>query len=186
MSQSVAILNASRKLMDRALEHMTTEDLAWRAAPRAKSIGHMLLHIAAFRYLAALALDPSHAERYAALWNSLKGGFAVDAGFPEAEPLTLAQYRSLLEQVDELAQSVVGKAGDHTLVTDKGIDHAVSRLASLDKGTDGSLYDKLARVMRNSRAVHSANAAEIGTMLISHEAYHRGQIFFQKFLKSQS
>ena len=182
-SQFSTLLKPSRKVLIDALAKLADGDLDRKANKGAKTIGESLLHIAAFEFVSATAKSITKGGKVkSTLWEKVAPGFAREAGFMPPTGLTLGAYASILKAVRAYSATVftkwpnVAKAPltDHEIeITGSALKQSASKM-----GFAGS-YDDLIREMKGSKMVHGGNAS-VSAMLLSHESYHRGQIFFHR------
>jgi hypothetical protein len=188
----VAELEHGRAVLLRVTRSLGVEQLDYLLFPDSKSIGEMMLHVAAFEFLMVSGANFQNGEKPDHnLWLSLKPGFAREAGFDPPSGYALSHYADLLGRVREITNRYFGVSTERRMVArdDFPIRPLAVALGAGDPGGDAGAYDRLAAGVGTSIVDDGPKATDGRTDLVAllqlHESYHRGQITFQKYVYSR-
>jgi hypothetical protein len=191
--QGLRNIEHCRSVLLRTIAEMPREQLNFQLYADSKTIGEILLHVAAFEYLmiccaqvaAAQAIDPEP-------WEQLMPGFAREVGFapPIAQPLDFH-----INMLTAIRRSTVGffRENEANRFVDKetfAIHEVAQRLGARYPQDDRDCYVRLGRGVgtsfRDDGAVNAENRVDLTDLLQLHETYHRGQITFQRYSISRA
>jgi len=190
---SVLELQHCRLVLLRVLKDTSNEQLDFQIFPDSKSIGELLLHVAGFEFLmvSSAALLAGDMPDYH-LWQSLKPGFAREAGSSPPRGRSLKGYLDTLAEVREHTIRYFGEGPERRMV--HKATFPTGKLAALlrdnDPQPDVEHYDKIRVGIGNSfsddGAENEKGEADLVNLLQLHETYHRGHITLQKYLYARS
>ena len=192
LDEKTAGLAHCRAVLLRVIDKLEIDDLDYLIFPDSKSIGEVILHVVGFEYLivSSAKFSVGQAPNYD-VWRKLKPGFAREAGFEPPRRRTLDDYIGLLSDIREETLGFLSRDPNNCFINAE--KSAVKQLASMLRTKypedDETQYRRLeagvGTSLRDDGVVNSENCVDIFRLLQLHETYHRGQITFQKYVKSR-
>jgi uncharacterized damage-inducible protein DinB len=191
--EDLKALEHCRAILLRVVKDFTPAQLDWLVLPDSKSIGEILLHVAAFEYLMVSSVR-WHQEKEVdhELWSLLKAGFDREAGFGPPRGLSLRDYEDRLGRVRLATMAFFERDGKSSIVNRDSVEIAglASELARHDRESPERGYELLRKGVgtsfRDDGAVRLGDMVDLAALLQLHETYHRGQVTFQKYLHERS
>ena len=114
-------LEHSRGVLVRAINNLSTKEIDFLIFPDSKSIGELLLHVAAFEFLMVSASGLINKEEPDLdIWHKLKPGFSREGGFPGPKGYPLDHYLRVLAEIRERSFSYFGGQAERRLVANSG------------------------------------------------------------------
>ncbi len=192
LEEKIASLTHCRSVMLRVIDGLQVDDLDYLIFTDSKSIGEIILHVAGFEYLivSSAKFSIGQAPDYDA-WGRIRPGFAREAGFEPPRRRSLDDYMGLLSAVREDTLRFLNRDPDNCFISveELVIKQMARALFAKYSDDDESQYRKLEAGVetsfRDDGVVNSENCIDIFSLLQLHETYHRGQITFQKYVKSR-
>ncbi len=176
----------SRRVLTHGIETLSAEQVNWRVLPTAMNISDHALHTAGFELVVTLAASLGLGRRMdTGAWPACKAGFWRQAGFgrgkatrPEENLAALDASRAMLL---DLLEDLDG--GRMLPSTDLNLEAAIELLAGFDDPAVGGQYSDLVASIRSTLgpALH-AGEIDLPNTLMIHEAYHRGQALFIRYM----
>lgn len=193
VADGMADLAHCRAVLIRVTAGLEVESLDYRPFADSKSNGEILLHIAGFEFLAIAAAYPAgRANLDPSLWPSLKSGFAREAGFAPPQARTLDEYLGRLDVVRQWTKTVLTASPStrRTRLDGHALEQVTRLLSASDADEDPDRYRRLAASVLASvtddGTLDEDGSVDVPTVLTLHEAYHRGQITLNKYIRSRA
>lgn len=181
-----------RSVMLRVIDGLQVDDLDYLIFPDSKSIGEIILHVVGFEYLTVSSAKFSigYVPDYD-VWSKLKPGFAREAGFEPPRGRSLDNYVDLLGEIREETSAFLNRDPNNCFIDAEkfAVRQLTAALHAKCPEDNETQYRRLeagvATSFKDDGVVNSENCVDIFSLLQLHETYHRGQITFQKYVKSR-
>lgn len=185
MVDTRTLIDDNHRIINTALTTLVDLDMDYPVRPGAKTSGEDLLHIAAFEYIyvASIAITKGRSINSTLWYNDVKFGFAREAGFlPLPSGYPVSYYQTVLDKVRNYTMTIIDPM-DSFLVSSINLTPLMIQLSSGDPTAPPSSYLIIPFQAAQSAVYHDVGN-DLGAMMVSHAAYHRGEIFLRRWLRN--